>query len=622
LLRQHLDAPVDGSPWADFVAWADGLWTDLCGGVAAWQADEAPFAEDVHRTLLELSQADVFERQAGTSLALFLVILEDALEGNARPVGSLGQGVLVGPVQSVTGLAFERVYIVGMTEGAFPTPPSADPFFPSAAEDPLHLRERQRRAERLAFRTALAAADNGRVTLSVPDSILGRKAFPSPWLLELASAPSGIRPLFTTAFQALRGDAHPEWLRVVTSAVSGIAGAPPLSDLEDRRLRESGATDRLALHAMAARADLRLGAGLALSEARRSSDFTPFDGNTDVAVQLADAGRVLAAAQRVSASGIEAWATCPFRFFLGRVLRVDATDRPEDGWTVDPLERGSLVHRILERFFQHLRAAGRFEGLDAYSSADHHLLEQLATECFADLERRGVTGHPLVWESTSAAIRTDLRTFLIRDERWRRERRLQPRFFEQAFGMHRSDSWPPLELDIGGVRVSFRGSIDRVDLDPSGRRAYLYDYKTGSTTAYGDLNDDPVMGGKHIQLALYRRALLAAIPDVEEADGAYWFVTSKGDFKMLPAETPPDTDRRLSQVLEGTVQGVLSGAFPQVPGAETARPGVFSWDNCVYCDYDRVCPAGRDAVWERKQHSPGYRAHSQLAGPASDPADA
>jgi len=136
-------------------------------------------------------------------------------------------------------------------------------------------------------------------------------------------------------------------------------------------------------------------------------------------------------------------------------------------------------------------------------------------------------------------------------ERWRRDRRLQPRYFEKPFGMNGSDSWPPLELDVGGVRVSFRGFIDRIDLDASGRRAYLYDYKTGSTTAYGDLNDDPVMAGKHIQLALYRRALLAALADVDDADGAYWFVTSRGEFKMLPAEMPPGTDRRLNQVLEG-----------------------------------------------------------------------
>src|SRR6185369_13538083 len=139
--------------------------------------DDAPFAEDIARALADLRQADLIERDRGISVDLFLALLRDALEGGARPVGSLGRGILVGPVQSITGLAFDRVYIVGMTEGAFPTPAPDDPFFPSVNEDPLHLRERQRQAERLAFRTAVAAADGGRLTLSVPDSIQGRKAF-------------------------------------------------------------------------------------------------------------------------------------------------------------------------------------------------------------------------------------------------------------------------------------------------------------------------------------------------------------------------------------------------------------------------------------------------------------
>ena len=612
-LRLALEPPSDGSSWDQFVTWAERLFTAECGGTPAWDADDVPFAEDVARALAELRQADVLEFAGGTSVELFADRLRDALEGRARPVGSLGRGILIGPVQSVTGLAFDRVFIVGMSEGAFPTPAPDDPFFPSVDEDPLHLRQRQREAERLAFRTAVAAADSGRVVLSVPDSIQGRKAFPSPWLLEFASEPSGIKPLFTTAFQTMAEDAHATWLRVVRSTVNGIQGAPSLSDLEDRRLHESAYADRLAVHAMAARADLPLGAGLAATDARASAEFTPFDGNTELVVGPGDVQRVLESVRRISASGIEAWATCPFQFFLGRVLRIDATDRPEDDWTVDPLERGSLVHRILERFFKQLRGSGRFDGLDTYTSSDYQLVENIALDCFADLERRGVTGHPLVWENTAATIRADLRTFLARDERWRRERRLQPRLFEQAFGMGQADAaWPSLELDIGGIRASFRGSIDRVDLDPTGRRAFLYDYKTGSTNAYGRLNDDPVMAGKHVQLMLYRRAVLAALPEVEDASGVYWFITSRGEFKMLPLQPPVDADGRLMDVLETTARGMFAGAFPQVPGDETARPGKFSWENCVYCDFDRICPAGRDAVWERKRATPGYRMHAAL----------
>ena len=121
------------------------------------------------------------------------------------------------------------------------------------------------------------------------------------------------------------------------------------------------------------------------------------------------------------------------------------------------------------------------------------------------------------------------------------------------------------------------------------------------------------MAGKHVQLMLYRRAVLASLTDVEEVEGKFWFITSRGDFKMLPDQTSPDADRRLVEVLDGAARGMLAGAFPMVPGEETMRPGKFSWENCVYCDFDRICPAGRDAVWERKRAAPGYQHHAGLS---------
>jgi ATP-dependent helicase/nuclease subunit B len=624
-LAQTLSPPRDGSPWGDFVSWAEAIWTRHCGGIAAWtdSKQEQPYAVDVATTLNDLRQADTLEHTSGVSLSLFAQTLQESLEGRARPVGSLGQGVLVGPVQSVTGLAFERVYIVGMTEGAFPTPATADPFFPSAGEDPLGLRERQRSAERQAFRTAVAAADGGKLTLCVPDSLGGRKAFPSPWLLEMAAEPSGRSPLMTAQFQALQEDPTQPWLRVVTSSLNGLRGTPALADLEEIRLRQAASVERLQSEPIAARADLPLGRGLLAIDSRATSDFSAYDGNVgELVASATDLNRLLRTAQTISASGIETWATCPFQFFLGRVLRVNTTERPEDAWSVDPLERGSLVHHILERFFRALTTAGRFDGLTDYSSDDRQLLEDIADTCFVDLEARGVTGHPLVWENTAAAIRADLRTFLIKDERWRRDEGLRPAFFEQPFGSERDPrSWPALALQFAGIDVSFRGYIDRVDLDPGGRRAFLYDYKTGSTTSYNGMSKDPLMAGKHVQLALYRRAVLASIPDLEDGgvDGAFWFVSSRGGFKMLPADEPlHDPDRRLTEVLERTARGILDGVFPQVPGNETARPGKFSWDNCVYCAFDRVCPAGRDAVWERKQFTPGYVLHASLTAGVAD----
>jgi len=52
-----------------------------------------------------------------------------------------------------------------------------------------------------------------------------------------------------------------------------------------------------------------------------------------------------------SATTIERWASCPFQYLLVQVLRVQATDRPEDEWTITALAKGSLVHEVVTSGF-------------------------------------------------------------------------------------------------------------------------------------------------------------------------------------------------------------------------------------------------------------------------------
>jgi ATP-dependent helicase/DNAse subunit B len=616
-LAQNLMNKQDGAAWSELVDWAEQIWQRHCGGVDAWPDDEQGYATDIAAALAELRDADLIERPTNVQLNLFLETLRETLEARARPVGSLGQGILVGPVQAVTGLAFDQVYIVGMTERAFPAPPPVDPFLPAGGPLSDAMRERHRAGERLAFGSAVAAADGGVLTLSSPDSIGGRKAFPSPWLLDLAAGPASQNPLLTSAFFQLPESTNRSWLRVVASGLDGILRSPQLADLEEHRLHAAAASAFLASEPIALRTDLPLGRGLEVVSARATAEFTAFDGNVaEILVSAGDVHRLFATARVLSASGIESWATCPFRFFLGRVVRVQPTTRPEDAWSVDPLERGSLVHNILERFFRTLQSKGQLAELTTYTPGDRELMDEIANDCIADLERRGVAGHPLIWENTVATIRADLQVFLTRDEAWRQYRGMVPTYFEQPFGIEsQARSWPPVALKVGDLDVAFHGVIDRIDLTADGAHAFLYDYKTGGSSSYRDMDDDPLMAGRHVQLALYRRAVLASIPELSEeaVDGAFWFVTSGGEFKMLPSEpSEHDIDRRLEEVLDVTARGIRNGFFPQVPGAETARPGRVGWDNCMYCDYDRVCPAGRDSVWERKQDSPGHVHHRGL----------
>src|SRR5204863_5924643 len=127
------------------------------------------------------------------------------------------------------------------------------------------------------------------------------------------------------------GPARP-WLRAVRSLADGVRGAPRPADLEDRRLGQAAAWrlagGRLRDHALARRPELPLGQGLDVYERRRSSEFTDVDGN--VAAVAATAGslrKVFEEGRPIAATPVEQWARCPFKYFLGRVLGVEATKR-------------------------------------------------------------------------------------------------------------------------------------------------------------------------------------------------------------------------------------------------------------------------------------------------------
>jgi hypothetical protein len=59
--------------------------------------------------------------------------------------------------------------------------------------------------------------------------------------------------------------------------------------------------------------------------------------------------------------------------------------------------------------------------------------------------------------------------------------------------------------------------------------------------------------------------------------------------------------------------GLTEGAFPQVPGEDQGGiPKRPAFSNCVFCDYNRICPTGRDQIRERKKDESGASLHQRL----------
>ena len=495
--------PSEPATWDVFVDWAAELRRRYVPHDEGWPAAERTASVALDAALESLRAAAIFEPT--TSLRVFRDALAAALDERRLAEGRPGVGVLVGPLGSVLGASFDRVYVLGMAEGLLPSRPPADPLASGSDEqtDPLGRRERQRQADRRALLGSLSAANGGRVALAYPRSDGAARAIhPSRWFLEQAARREGVPAIYASDLPRLFGPDRP-WLERIASAYDGLLRCTTPADVADLRLRSVVAWHAvgrdLAKHSLAARADLPLGRALRATRARRSRRFTEYDGNVGTVARESQLVVRPFTSQRgaSSATSLERWAGCPFQYLLVNVLRVQATERPEDEWTITPLDKGTLVHAVFERFFRELLAAGRCTPEDTFTRADHARLEAIAEELFQELEAQGRTGHPLAWENARAAILVDLHVQLEHDEAWRRDDRLVPALFERTFGDPRDpETWPPVEVPLGedGLVARFRGAIDRVDLSPAGvrpRRALVIDYKTGGTWGYDGLQDDP-----------------------------------------------------------------------------------------------------------------------------------
>ena len=224
-------------------------------------------------------------------------------------------------------------------------------------------------------------------------------------------------------------------------------------------------------HPLAAHVNDALPGALALFRARYGFRFTEWDGNVSSAARGARFSDSLL--NRVhSPTSLQNWAKCPFSYFLGNVLRLGDTESPEDAHAITPLDRGNLIHKILEEFVSQAIEDETLPATNEVWSAEHRqALFDIAELQFADAEQRGVTGKPVMWRLESDGIRADLESFLEMDAEIRAKYGVSPLRLEAAFGFG-GDSWREASWRMNdGETIKLRGFIDRVDVSPDRQRA-------------------------------------------------------------------------------------------------------------------------------------------------------
>ncbi len=373
------------------------------------------------------------------------------------------RGVLIADPLAIRARRFRVVVLCGLQEGEFPCPASPEPFLPAERRRELALASGLVLAahddplpdERFLF-YACASRPTDRLYLSWRSSDEeGNPSAPSFFVED-------VRELFDERLWATRRQ----------RPLAQVTWAPEQAPTAAERARALAA--RGPRRAAPPLGPLRSPAGLA----------------------------ALARRPPLSPGALEAFADCPIRWLVERVLRPRAL-RPDD----EPLTRGALAHRLLHDTLTQLRERTGSARIQRGTLAEAELILDEAIEREVAAQRS--PSAPAA-DAALRRLRADLRRFLRREAE--RDDGLEPQRLELDFGFDDGEL-PALELGDGRVRV--RGRIDRVDVDRVGGGAVVRDYKSTRAEPVARWQRD-----RRLQVALYMLAVerLLEIPVI---GGAY-----------------------------------------------------------------------------------------------------
>jgi ATP-dependent helicase/nuclease subunit B len=206
---------------------------------------------------------------------------------------------------------------------------------------------------------------------------------------------------------------------------------------------------------------------------------------------------------RASVSTLEQFAECPFKFFVAAGLR--AEERKE--FELDPRERGSFMHLLLDEFHHRVTRSGR-RWRDISPAEAHALVATIGAELLA-LPAQRLLAADDARRFTAHSLIASAQRLLGALVSWMPGYGFDPTAVELGFGLKES-SLPAWRLDFAdGKALLLRGRIDRVDLcrvpETGETLAVVVDYKSSPRK----LEPLKVAHGLQLQLLSYLNVLQA-----------------------------------------------------------------------------------------------------------------
>ncbi len=339
-----------------------------------------------------------------------------------------------------------------------------------------------------------------------------------------------------------------------------------------------------------------------------TAGFTNFEGRLENQRNVELLGQRFSADREFSATQLEAYARCPFRFFMSHVLAIEPVAAPEI--ETDYGRRGTLIHEILADLHKALfdsreaSGAGRdiTRGEDVAALFQKLLDEKLqerapASQIHAALQRieqrllaEWGIAYGRQWDEYVAGLPRE------------GDAPPMPARFETTFGAKAQDAASemgasqPLVFGTGPETVLVGGRIDRIDIGRvDGTTVFtVIDYKSGRR---GGTKHDTLESGRMLQLVLYTLAasrLELAGKGARPWQLGYWHIRETGfDSEARQRRTkageplpPIEGDvwdalvLTLEQIVPQLAAGIRSGQFPVYNEDPQCTAG---------CPYNTVC---------------------------------
>jgi len=504
-----------------------------------------------------------------------------------------GYGVQIMPIIETKGLDFDVVILSGLVDGEFPLTFRPDVFLNQkrAKKESDRLLE-----DRFLFYQAISNY-NKHLYLIYPRKDGETELVRSPFVDELCriaeiteGAPPGLEEVMFSEESLLKWyGAHAD-------------------NLAPERLNASGQlTDKLG----------SIQHNIAVQNSRTSGRgrMPEFEGSIFDA--LKDVNRVGLAKLRnktYSASQLEIYGRCPFRYFAQRVLSLnspmDVNEELAHINTLNYREHGGLIHKVLYKFYS--RRKDRKPISECDDGEFERAMDDISSAAYEEIDGLNLSG--LFWQVDTEKIvggygrKGILKTFLENE----RKKSLQvvPKHFEVRFGYVRESDGDAIHTEpvyIGNVML--RGIIDRVEIGDG--MFVVADYKTGSSIP----GIDDILAGRSLQLPIYLNVLEHIFREQYDKElkgvaGVYYllrdeckprlgigdkshkgkaFVASASNAQLLP--NPNKNAGTLDEVVKQTidkansfVEAISRGEFPLT----SHQPEKV----CGGCDFRLICRIG------------------------------